>query len=70
MTSSELEVNVTSFNCKQVGKLIESKDFNTDLFDKVFSEVIINLLDTYNRFIFSVSYKKLNNLKILLKEVN
>lgn len=69
-TSSELEVNLITSSCRKVEHLIQLKSFNPDLFQEIYTQIISNLSDTYHRFIFSDSYKKLLNVKVLFKEIN
>jgi hypothetical protein len=53
---SPLEINVTGKSLNPVLKQIEEQDFTNDLFDKVDSEVDVNLCDSLARFIISYQF--------------
>lgn len=48
---------------------MEKQEFPQELFDLVLDEVLINISDTYNRFIVSDMYKKLVKVDSLFDDI-
>lgn len=67
--NSELEVNIPNKFIDTLIENIKKKDFNNQLFDDILDQVLVNISDTYNRFIISDMYKKLIKVDSLFGDI-
>lgn len=62
------EVNVSRGECKLVKEMMDRGEFNPSLFDDILKTIMINLSDTYSRFIFTDEYSSVKKQKSEMKE--
>lgn len=67
--NSELEVNIPLKYLHPALESIQNGDFNDSLFDQILDQVLVNISDTYHRFIISDMYKKLIKVDSLFDDI-